>query len=161
LLKITDRKKMLFKTSGGKFIAPQVIENKLKESRFIEQVMVVGDGQPFPAALIVPRFMQLLAELENRGIFLQSHQAIAEHPTSKEIMEKELDRLNEGFDHYMQVKKFELLNQEWTYQSGELTPKLEVRRKIILKENQHLIEKIYQPIHTEPAAAYSGSVKKT
>lgn len=132
-LKITDRKKELFKTAGGKYIAPQAIENKMKESRFIEQLIVVGgDDYKYIGALIVPSFMQLEAWATARGISLEGgHSALVSHPEVVQLIRKEVDRLNSSLGKWEQIKKFLLLYSEWTIDSGLLTPTLKLKRKLI------------------------------
>jgi long-chain acyl-CoA synthetase len=142
-LKITDRKKEMFKTSGGKYIAPQVIENKLKESLVIEQVMVVGEGQKFPSALIVPSFTGLQDWCRLHNIPYTTDAEMIRHPQVREKFQKEIDKYNEGFANYEQVKKFELLSKPWTVESGEFTPTLKVKRKVICQNNRQLIESLY------------------
>lgn len=142
-LKITDRKKELFKTSGGKYIAPQVIENKMKESRYIEQIMVVGDGQKFVSALIVPSFINLRAWAKSNDISVESNRQIVDNTKIKELIQRDIDRLNANFGKWEQIKKFALLEQEWTVEGGEMTPTLKVKRKIILEKYKPLVEGIY------------------
>jgi long-chain acyl-CoA synthetase len=142
-LRITDRKKEMFKTSGGKYIAPQAIENKLKESLLIEQVMVVGDGQKFPSALIVPSFTGLQDWCRLHHLPYTTDAEMVRHPQVCEKFKKEVARFNEGFAHYEQVKKFELLPRLWTVESGEFTPTLKVKRKVIYHNNRQLIESMY------------------
>jgi long-chain acyl-CoA synthetase len=142
-LKITDRKKALLKTSGGKYIAPQPIENKLKESRYIEQVMVVGDGQKFTAALIVPKFHQLEIWCKDKNIDATNHEALIQNKAVLELFRAEIDKANVNFGHIEQVKRFGLLPKEWTVEAGEITPKLDLKRKIILEKYKEVIDKIY------------------
>ncbi len=143
-LKITDRKKEMFKTSGGKYIAPQAIENKFKESLFIEQIMVIGENRKFPAALIIPSFPHLKKWCEVKGIpFTTNEEMIC----NKEIISrirKEVDEFNKDYGQPEQIKKFELLAHEWTVDSGELTPTLKLKRKIIMAKCEGLVEKIYK-----------------
>jgi len=142
-LKITDRKKEMFKTSGGKYIAPQLIENKFKESRFIEQIMVIGDGQKFPAALIVPAFVTVKSWCDIKNIPYTSD---AEMIKNKEVLTKfqrELDELNEGFAQYEKIKKFILLANPFSIENGQMTPTLKVKRKIIMKDYQNKIDALY------------------
>ncbi|MBC8043980.1 MAG: long-chain fatty acid--CoA ligase [Rhizobacter sp.] len=148
-LKITDRKKEIFKTSGGKYVAPQVIENKMKESRYIEQVLIIGEHKNFPAALIVPSFTNIKAKFDHEGILLEGTDAeIIGHPAVLALIDREVARYNENFAHYMQVKKFTLLPNEWTTAKGELSAKLSYRRKVIHKNYEAQIEAMYK---TEPA----------
>ncbi len=143
-LKITDRKKEMFKTSGGKYIAPQVVENKFKESPFIEQIMVIGEGQKHPAALIVPAFEFIGKWAEEKGHNLgATNEEIIKNETLIARIQQEVDKYNEHFGNWERIKKFELLPTEWSVESGELTPKLSFKRKIILANNKHLEDKIY------------------
>ncbi|MFM9051701.1 MAG: AMP-dependent synthetase/ligase, partial [Bacteroidota bacterium] len=143
-LKITDRKKEIFKTSGGKYIAPQAIENKLKESPFIEQIMVVGENERFPGALIVPAFPHLQKWAEHKGIPFKENRDLISKPEVIDKISREVQMLNEVFGQTEQIKKFELLPAEWTIDSGELTATLKLRRKIIASKYKELIDKIYQ-----------------
>lgn len=142
-LKITDRKKEIFKTSGGKYVAPQPIENKMKESPFIEQMMVVGPERKFTAALIVPAFAQLKSWCEKNGIPHDSNDTMIRHPKVLEHYKSIVDKFNVIFNHIEQVKKFELLNAEWTIDGGELTPTLKLKRKVITEKYADAIERIY------------------
>lgn len=143
-LKITDRKKEIFKTSGGKYIAPQIIENKIKESKLVEQAMVIGDGQKFPAALIVPNFINLKAYCDHKKIPYTTEAEIIKSPEILEKFQREMDKTNENFAQYERIKRFELLSTMWTIESGELTPKLSLKRKAILANNVARIERIYK-----------------
>lgn len=142
-LRITDRKKEIFKTAGGKYVAPQVLENKLMESTFIAQVMVVGENQRFPAALIVPAFDVLEAWCKHKEIPFESRSNAIQHPMVLDKFNREIDLLNEGFGQWEKVKKFVLLPQEWTIDAGELTPKLSLKRKVIYQSHKNHIENIY------------------
>ncbi|HEU4552209.1 MAG TPA: long-chain fatty acid--CoA ligase [Chitinophaga sp.] len=142
-LKITDRKKELFKTSGGKFVAPQPIENKFKESPYIEQIMVVGEDQKFTSALIVPSFTNLKSWCEKRGIPVTTNESLIANPEVKELYQQALEKYNQFFSHVEQLKKFELLPREWTVDGGELTPTLKLKRKVILEKYRPVIEGIY------------------
>lgn len=142
-LKITDRKKEMFKTSGGKYVAPQPIENKLKESVLIEQAMVVGEGQKYAAALIVPSFMGLQDWCQHKGI---PYTTDAEMITKREVLDKyqrEILKANEGQAQYETVKKFRLVPNMWTVESGELTPTLKVKRKIISTNYKDVIDSMF------------------
>lgn len=142
-LKITDRKKELFKTSGGKYVAPQPIENKLKESPFVEQVIVAGAEKKFVGALIVPSFPTLREWMRANGIeFTSPEQAI----TDKRVLTlyRELvESFNKFFNHVEQIKKFELLPREWSIETGEMTPKMSLKRKVIMEKYKDAIERIY------------------
>ena len=142
-LRITDRKKELFKTSGGKYVAPAAIENKLKESRFIEQVVVIGSEMKFVGALIVPAYAQLRDWCEQHGYDYSSNQAMIQNPAVIRFYRTLLDEFNQQFNHVEQVKKFELLPSEWSIESGELTPKMSIKRKIVLEKYKSFVDKIY------------------
>lgn len=142
-LKITDRKKELFKTSGGKYVAPQPIENKLKESPYIEQVMVVGADRKFTGALIVPAFQQLKDWCFKNNVPFDTREQVIRDPRVLALFKQAVEKYNQYFNHIEQVKKFELLPQEWTVDAGELTPTLKLRRKVILEKYKEAIERIY------------------
>ncbi|MDX2189318.1 MAG: long-chain fatty acid--CoA ligase [Bacteroidota bacterium] len=143
-LKITDRKKEMFKTSGGKYIAPGLMENKFKESKFIEQIMVVGDGRKFPAALIVPSFAFLKDWCAIKGIEYTTPDQMIKKPEIIARIGQEVEELNNNFAQWEKIKRFELLGKEFTINSGELTPTLKLKRKAILANNAALIEGIYE-----------------
>ncbi len=142
-LKITDRKKELFKTSGGKFVAPQPIENKFKESPYIEQIMVVGEDHKFTAALIVPSFPNLKNWCDKKGLAYATNEGIVQLPEVKELFQQALDKYNQFFSHVEQLKKFQLMPQEWTVEGGELTPTLKLKRKVIMQKYGNVIEAMY------------------
>jgi long-chain acyl-CoA synthetase len=142
-LKITDRKKEIFKTSGGKYVAPQPIENKMKESPFIEQMMVVGAERKFTAALIVPAFANLISWCKQNGVDTVSTEKMLQHPKVIEHYKLIVEQFNELFNPVEQVKKFELLNTEWTINGGELTPTLKLKRKVIMEKYLSAVERIY------------------
>ena len=142
-LRITDRKKELFKTSGGKYVAPSAIENKLKESRFIEQVIVLGAGQKFVGALIVPSFANLKDWCEKNGVSFQSNESVIKDKAVIEHYKEIVEQLNQSFNHVEQVKRFELLPREWSVESGEVTPKLSLKRKVIMEKYKDALERIY------------------
>ena len=142
-LKITDRKKEIFKTSGGKYIAPQALENKFKESQFIEQIMVIGENQKFPSALIVPDFSTLKRWCNDNNISYQTNNDIIHNPKVISCIQQEVSTFNRDFGNTEQIKKFRLLDSEWTTASGELTATLKLRRKIIAEKNKSLIGEIY------------------
>lgn len=143
-LKITDRKKELFKTSGGKYVAPLPIETKMKESPFIEQIMVIGDERKFTSGLIVPNFNNLSDWLKQQSITNGTPEEMIQKPEVLSLIRKEVDKFNQLFNHVEQVKKFELLPAEWTIDSGELTPTLKLKRKVILEKYHDIIDKIYR-----------------
>lgn len=142
-LRITDRKKEMFKTSGGKYIAPQMMENKFKESSYIEQIMVIGEGQKFPSALIVPNFETLMDWQIKEGIGDVDHSILIKNPAVLQLFENEILQYNESFGSWEQVKKFELVESVWGVESGELTPTLKLKRRIIKEKFKSLIEGIY------------------
>jgi len=142
-LRITDRKKELFKTSGGKYVAPSAIENKLKESRFIEQVLVVGAEKKFVGALIVPSFSQLTEWCKQNNLDTSSHEAMIQNHSVIAFFKEIINTFNQQFNHVEQIKKFELLPIEWSIETGELTPKMSSRRKIILEKYKSYIDRIY------------------
>lgn len=143
-LKITDRKKEIFKTSGGKFIAPQLIENHLKESSYIEQVMVIGEGHKFPSALIIPSFDSLKKWCERSNINYTSNQEMITKDIIIQKIQKQVDVTNKGLAHFEQIKAFALLPNEWSIENEELTPKLSLKRKVILKNYDKEIQNIYR-----------------
>lgn len=142
-LKITDRKKELFKTSGGKFVAPQPIENKFKESPYIEQIMVVGEDHKFTSALIVPSFPNLKNWCDKKGISYTGNDTLVQIPEVKDLFQQAVDKYNQFFSHVEQLKKFELLPCEWTVDGGELTPTLKLKRKVIVEKYRNVIESMY------------------
>ena len=142
-LKITDRKKEIFKTSGGKFIKPQLIENMLKESPYIEQAMVIGEGHKFPAALIVPAFAALKSWCERNSIEYTTNENMITKDFIIQKMRKQVDVTNRYLAQFEMIKEFALIPHEWSIDGGELTPKLSLRRKEIMRINEQLIHKIY------------------
>lgn len=142
-LKITDRKKEIFKTSGGKYIAPVMIENKLKESPFIEQAMVVGENQKFPSAFIVPAFAFLKEYCQRKNIPYTNNEEIIKNETIKSRIIEEIEKVNTGLAQYEKIKNPQFLAREWSIEKGEMTPKLSLKRKVIIAANQGLMEKIY------------------
>lgn len=152
-LKITDRKKEIFKTAGGKYVAPQMIENKIKEALLIEHVIVLGENRKFAAALIVPNFEALKTWCNAKEIGYEGNKAIVENPLVKDKFKRLIDEANKNFGKWEQIKQFALLSNEWSIDSGELTPKLSLKRKVILEKNKEAIEKIYKDAenyHPEP-----------
>ena len=143
-LKITDRKKELFKTSGGKYVAPLAIENKLKESVFIEQVMLVGSERKFVGALIVPAFPNVREWCRKENIPDASNEELIKHPKIKELFKDVIDSFNKYFNQVEQIKKFELLANEWSVDTGEMTPKLSLKRKAVMDKYADVVERIYQ-----------------
>jgi long-chain acyl-CoA synthetase len=142
-LKITDRKKELFKTSGGKYVAPLPIESRLKESIYIEQVMVIGADRKFVSALIVPSFPNVQEWARQQGIPETDPDKLIRDARVLEHFRELVESFNKFFNPVEQVKKFELLSQEWSVDSGELTPKLSLKRKVVLEKYKEAIERIY------------------
>jgi long-chain acyl-CoA synthetase len=142
-LRITDRKKELFKTSGGKYVAPQVLENAMKESIYIEQIIVIGDGQKFPAALIVPEYVALKAWAEREGVAVDQELQWLRDVRVIKMMEQEINRINARFGNWEQVKAFRLLPRPFTIDAAEITPTLKLKRKQICANWKSEIDSIY------------------
>ncbi|WP_210519184.1 AMP-dependent synthetase/ligase [Hymenobacter terricola] len=142
-LKITDRKKEMFKTSGGKYIAPQVIEGKLKEDPLIEQAMVVGADQKFASALVIPSFSDLKGWCKRNGVPDASNEELIKNQKVVDMYEALVKKYNQSFAQWEQVKRIVLLPELWTVESGEMTPTMKVKRKIITEKNKDLIEGMY------------------
>jgi len=142
-LKITDRKKELFKTSGGKYVAPLPIESKLKESLFIEQTMIIGAERKFVSALIVPSFPNLLDWCRHQRIKETDPVQLCNHKKVLEHYQELVESFNKFFNPVEQVKKFTLLPRDWSVDTGELTPKLSLKRKVILEKFREAIEQLY------------------
>ena len=144
-LKITDRKKEMFKTSGGKYVAPQLLENRLKQSRFIEQVMVVGEGEKMPAALIQPNF-EFIKEWAQRKLnkSFTSNEALVQDPAVMSRLQEEVDAANEQFAKWEKVKQFRLTPDIWSIDAGHVTPTLKLKRKVIKQKYMDLYEDIYR-----------------
>jgi len=143
-LKITDRKKELFKTSGGKYVAPQPIENKMKESPFIEQIVLVGDNKKMVTALVVPSFAKLREWAKQNDTEFTSNEAIIQHPKVLSMFESIIAEYNLLYNQVEQVKKFTLIPREFTIDQGEMTPKLSIRRKQVLANFEKEIDLMYQ-----------------
>ena len=142
-LRITDRKKEIFKTSGGKYVAPQPMENKFKESRFVEQIMVIGEGKNFPAALVVPCFPVIKEWGVRHGINFSTNLEMATSEKVKARIMEDINEYNKAFGNWEQVKKIELLPEEFTILSGEMTPTLKLKRKYILEKYKDIVARIY------------------
>ncbi len=142
-LKITDRKKELFKTSGGKYVAPQPLENKLKENPFIEQALIVGPERKFVGALLVPSFTFLQSWMKQQNIPFTTREEAITNPAVLKLYDDVIGEINQGFNHVEQVKKYQLLTKEWSLETGEMTPKLSVKRKVVMEKYKADIEKIY------------------
>src|SRR5690606_10310983 len=134
-----------FKTSGGKYVAPQLLENEMKQSRFIEQIMIVGEGERMPGALIQPNFefVREWAKIHEVPIG-DSLAEMCGHPRVVERIAEEIEKYNEKFGNWEKVKKFELTPVIWSIEGGELTPTLKLKRKIVLEKYRHLYERIFR-----------------
>lgn len=143
-IKITDRKKEIFKTSGGKMIAPQVIEQKFKESPFIEHIMVIGDNRAYPAALIIPNFEHLKNWCSVKHVAFVSREKVIQNPRIIRRIKKEVEQFNQDLGKPERIKKFRLLAAEWSMDNGELSPTLKLRRKYIQEKYAQLIEETYR-----------------
>ncbi|MCD6090469.1 MAG: long-chain fatty acid--CoA ligase [Bacteroidales bacterium] len=143
ILKITDRKKEIFKLTTGKYIAPQVIENRFKESGFIEQIMVVGEGEKFAAAIICPAFEFLHGWCFSHNIMYRDNKDLIQIPAVIARFQQEVDHINLGLGSYRQIKKFELTCQEWLTETGELSPTLKVKRKFLKEKYKIKLDRLY------------------
>jgi long-chain acyl-CoA synthetase len=144
-LKITDRKKEMFKTSGGKYIAPQLIENAMKQSLFIEQIMVIGDGEKMPGAFIQPSFdfLREWAKRHHEEIG-DLNEEIASNPKVVARIQDEVNEINKKFGNWEMIKRFELTPNIWSIDGGELTPTLKLKRKVVREKYKDLYDKIYR-----------------
>lgn len=142
-LKITDRKKEIFKTSSGKYIAPLMIENKIKECRYVEQSMVVGEGQKFASALIVPSFSNFKEYCKDKKIIWTTNEEMSKHDDLKQIIHAHIKQINKTLAPFEQLKRCEILSKEWTIDGGELTPKMSLKRKVIKEKNAEALHKIF------------------
>jgi long-chain acyl-CoA synthetase len=142
-LKITDRKKEIFKTSSGKYIAPQVIENKFKSSSLIEQLMVIGENEKFASALISPNFNYLHFYASKYRIHYRDNTELIKNPDIVKKIQKEIDLVNETLGDHEKIKRFRLVCEEWSQPTGELSPTLKLRRNVIYKKYAHILEDIY------------------
>lgn len=140
---ITDRKKELFKTSGGLYIAPQQAENKLKESSLIEQAMVVGEGEKFPAVLIVPDMDEVLAQMSG-SFSLVDFDELRKDKRVIKLFQTEIDRVNSELGNWAKIKEFRLVGQNWSPETGELTPTMKLKRRVITKKYKHILDNIYR-----------------
>ena len=142
-LKITDRKKEMFKTSGGKYIAPQVIENQMKQSLFIEQIMVVGENRKMPTALIQPNIEYITQWFKSKGIQTNSIDEACKESDLITAIQEDIDSHNSNFGTWEQIKKFELIPEEWSIDAGHLTPTMKLKRKVVKEKYNDIIEKMY------------------
>jgi long-chain acyl-CoA synthetase len=145
-LRITDRKKEMFKTSGGKYIAPQQVENHLKESSFIENALVVGDGKNFAAAIIMPNFAHVESWCNIKGIPYPGPKEAIKNEIIIERIQREVSGINQALNQVEQVKKFKLIADTWAIETGELSPTMKLKRKFLNRKYALLIEQIYAGI---------------
>ncbi|HYX40695.1 MAG TPA: AMP-binding protein, partial [Pyrinomonadaceae bacterium] len=142
-LRITDRKKELFKTSGGKYLAPQPIEGRIKRSRFVNQVVLIGNGRKFPAALIVPNFEQLRAYAKYKGISAHTPAELCRDARILDLIQRQVDTHCTDLSQYERVKRIALLERELTIEGGELTPTLKIKRRVIDEKYRAAIDQLY------------------
>lgn len=142
-LKITDRKKEMFKTSGGKYVAPLAIEGRLKESPYIENLMVIGAGEKYVGALIVPAFDNLREWMKKQNIPDGGNDAIVHNEKVAQFYKDIVEKYNQQFGHVEQIKRFELLPCDWSVDTGELTPKLSLKRKVVMEKYRDAVKRIY------------------
>jgi long-chain acyl-CoA synthetase len=143
-LKITDRKKEMFKTSAGKYIAPQVIENKFKESFFIEQIMVIGENEKFASALLSPNFKFLHDWCSIHKVQYRDNKDLVNLPEVISRYQKEVNKYNETLGEHEKIKRFRLVCEEWSPESGELSPTQKLKRNVVFEKYKHIITEIYQ-----------------
>ncbi len=155
-LKITDRKKEIFKLSSGKYVAPQVIENKFKESLFIEQIMVIGENEKFASALISPNFEYLHNWCHEQGITFRDNEDLVKQPEVVKKYQEEVNRINKDLAFHEQIKRFRLVCDAWTPDTGDLSPTLKLKRRNLYKKYAHLIREIYQYGEEEEMKAFEG-----
>lgn len=143
-LKITDRKKEIFKTSGGKYIAPQIMENTMKQSLLIEQIMVLGENEKMPCAFIQPNFENLSKWASDNNIELpKSREELVKHQKVIDLFQKEIDKFNQSFGHWEQIKLFRLTPDEWSIESRQLTPTLKLKRRVVIDMYKDLYKEMY------------------
>jgi long-chain acyl-CoA synthetase len=151
-LRITDRKKELFKTSGGKYLAPQAVERCVGRSRFVNQVVLVGNGRKFPAALIVPDWTELRAYAEYKGIGARAPEELCHDKRILDLMQRQVDTQCAELSRFERIKRIALLPRELTIEGGELTPTLKVKRRVVDEKYRDVIERIYAEAETPQAA---------
>jgi long-chain acyl-CoA synthetase len=153
-LKITDRKKEMFKLSGGKYIAPQMIENKLKASFFIEQIMVIGAGEKFASALISPNFAYLHDWCSQRKIHFQDNEDLIHKTEVLAQLQREVQAINKTLGEHEEIKRFRLVSDEWTPQTGELSPTLKLKRNYVAARYKSIIDEIYSVSKSQPGGRF-------
>jgi long-chain acyl-CoA synthetase len=142
-LRITDRKKELFKTSGGKYVAPQPIEQRIKRSRFVNQVVLIGNGRKFAAALIVPDWEMLRSYAQHKGLDCKTPSEFCRHPRVIDLFQRQVDSVTEDLSRFERVKRVALLERELTVEGGELTPTLKVKRRVVDDKYKEVIDRLY------------------
>ena len=142
-LKITDRKKEIFKTSSGKYIASLVCENMLEQCRIVEQCMVIVEGEKFASSIIVPNFEYVKEWCSKNNIEFGSNEKIIENDVLKKELNQFVREMNKSLAPYEQVKRQAMLSQGWTIEGGELTPKMSMKRKVIFQNNKSVVDKIF------------------
>ena len=147
-LRITDRKKELFKTSGGKYVAPQPIEQRIKRSRFVNQVVLIGNGRKFPAALIVPDWEMLRSYAQHKGLDCKTPAEFCRHPRVIDLLQRQVDSVTEDLSRFERVKRVALLERELTVEGGELTPTLKVKRRVVDDKYKDIIDRLYAEADT-------------
>jgi long-chain acyl-CoA synthetase len=155
-LVITDRKKELFKTSGGKYIAPSPIEQLIRSSRFVSQAVLIGNERKFPAALIVPNFEMLESYARLKELDARTPEEFCRHPRIIDLFARQLHSLTEDLSQYERVKKFALLERELSIEEGELTPTLKIKRRVVDERYAHLIDEIYTEAGTDRVGSVSA-----
>jgi long-chain acyl-CoA synthetase len=148
-LRITDRKKELFKTSGGKYVAPQPIEQRIKQSRFVNQVVLVGNGRKFPAALIVPDWEALRSYAQHKGLDIKTPAEFCRHPRILDLVQRQVDSLTQTLSRFERVKRVALIEHELTVEGGEMTPTLKVKRRVVDEKYRDVIDRIYRDAESE------------
>ena len=151
-LRITDRKKELFKTSGGKYVAPQPIEQRIKQSRFVNQVVLIGHGRKFPAALIVPDWEMLRSYAQQKGLDCKTPAEFCRHPRVVDLLQRQVDSVTSDLARFERVKRVALIEREMTIEGGELTPTLKVKRRVIDEKYKDLIDRLYADAESERRA---------
>lgn len=155
-LKITDRKKDIFKLSGGKYVAPQLLENRFGESEYIDQIMVVGANEKSPAAIIAPNFNSLHYFAHKRKLHYRDNEELVANPEIQKLIKGVLDTMNKEFAPHEQVKDFRLVTEEWTPANGLLSPTLKIRRNVLLQKYKELIDDIYGHTDSKPNTIFSA-----
>ncbi|MCA1622051.1 MAG: long-chain fatty acid--CoA ligase [Acidobacteria bacterium] len=148
-LRITDRKKELFKTSGGKYVAPQPVEQRIKQSRFVNQVVLVGAGRKFPAALIYPDWEMLRSYAQHKGLDCKTPAEFCRHPRIIDLLQRQVDSVTSDLSRFERVKRVALIERELTIDGGELTPTLKVKRRVVDEKYKDLIDRLYAEAESE------------